>query len=60
MVDIVELQPGKRPVDASSEIHEAIKDLIYQHSNQGLPVSTVIGVLEIVKSEIMAEQVKHG
>lgn len=43
-----------RALDRSEELCDAIKEVCYQVGN-GMPLSTVIGVLEIAKAEILQE-----
>lgn len=46
---------GQPMVATTSELAERIKSLVYEYSGV-LPVAAAIGVLEIVKIEIMQEQ----
>ena len=47
---------GGKSVQAScGEMAERIKDLVYEYADQ-VPVAAAIGVLDIVKAEILAEQ----
>ncbi len=45
---------GKRATDVSEELRDQIKAAIYSFSGQ-MPLATAIGVLEIVKKEILEE-----
>ena len=57
VADVIELhtiEGGKRPLDASVDLVEAIKDAIYEHG-VGLPLTTILGALEIAKLEILRD-----
>ena len=41
--------------EIAGEMAEKIKDVIYEYSDR-VPVALAIGVLEIVKTEVMGEQ----
>lgn len=45
---------GMRPEDRSGEMAARIKALVYEYSEK-MPVATAVGVLEIVKAEILDE-----
>ena len=53
--DITSISGGQRPLDVTAEMADKIKELIYGYSDKNLPLAAVIGVLEIVKSEILDE-----
>ena len=53
MSDLTEIKTGQRPIDASSEMAEAIKEVILRYDGT-VPLTLVLGVLEIVKVEIIA------
>lgn len=56
MTNIKLIEPGGMPaVDRSAELCVRIKDLIYEYSGM-MPLATAVGVLEIVKVEILAER----
>lgn len=44
---------GKRTVDTAEEMRDKIKDIIYEYEGESLAVA--VGVLEIVKTEILEE-----
>ena len=45
---------GKRTTDVAKELRDQITGAIYSFSGQ-MPLATVVGVLEIVKIEILKE-----
>lgn len=50
---------GKRDVDIASEMVERVKDVIYEYSER-TNIITAIGVLEIAKAEILADNIDGG
>lgn len=55
MVDLRKIETGQRPTDAAGEMAADIKAAIYRHADR-VPLALAIGVLEIVKAEIIREQ----
>ena len=50
---VTKLEVGVRPLDVSIQMQSEILDVINQHVGKGVPLSMVIGVLEIVKVELL-------
>lgn len=47
------IAPGRRPVDVSEEMAEAIRDAIARFVPHNVPLTLAVGVLETVKIEMM-------
>lgn len=54
MTDIKTLTGAGRPLDRTLELRNAVTETIYRVGD-GMPVASILGVLEIVKHEIIAE-----
>ena len=52
---ITSISGGQRTLDVTAEMGDKIKELLYSYSDRNLPLATVIGVLEIVKEEILED-----
>lgn len=56
MAKLTVFRGGSSPTHAlAGELAERMKDIIYEYSGR-IPVATAVGVLEIVKLEIVLEQ----
>ena len=54
MPKLTEIKAGQRSTDSAEEMAEAIKDVIYRYEGS-VPLALAIGVLEVVKAEIIFE-----
>ena len=52
--EIRQIATGKHPLDRAQEMQEAITDVIHE-IGEGMPVATVIGVLEITKQQVLMD-----
>ena len=52
MIKLAKIDGSGRALDRTEAMAEAIKDAIYEHG-EGMPLASIIGVLEIVKIEVM-------
>lgn len=46
---------GQRSNEVAGEMADRIEDVIRDYGDRGIPIATVIGVLEIVKQEILRD-----
>ncbi len=53
MSDLTEVKAGKRPIDVSEEMADAIKEVIHRYDGM-VPLTLALGVLEVVKTDLQA------
>ena len=54
MFDFKVFSGGSPPQDIAAELSARIKDIVYEYDGK-MPLATAIGVLDIVKQEILDE-----
>lgn len=51
----IALKTGRRPLDLSEEMSERIRDVIGDYTSMSVPLSMVVGVLEMVKLDLIRD-----